>query len=251
MEKTLRICLWSGPRNVSTALMYSFGQRPDTRVVDEPLYAHYLRVTGAEHPGREEVLASQENDGEKVIRDVVLAPCDRPVFFMKQMAHHLVGLNQDFLRQTANVLLIREPADMLISLRRQLPNPCLEDTGLAVASQLLTDLRALGQDPPVLDAQQLLLDPEAVLRQLCDRLGLPFDSRMLRWAAGSRAEDGVWARLWYHNIHRSTGFDPYRPKPGPFPADLVPVLEQCRPHYDALFAQALRAPSSPEPNAAP
>lgn len=238
---TLRICLWSGPRNVSTALVYAFAQRPDTRVVDEPLYAHYLRVSGARHPGRDEVLAAMENDGEKVVREVILGPCDKPILFMKQMAHHLVDLDPGFLEQTANVLLIRDPADMLRSLAHQLPNPRLRDTGMGVQHELLQSLVRLRQDPPVLEARQLLLDPPGVLAQLCERLAIPFEPGMLRWPAGPRPEDGVWAPHWYHNVHRSTGFAPYAEKTSPFPERLEPVLRECRPHYEALFRAALRA----------
>ena len=237
--KTLRICLWSGPRNVSTALMYSFAQRADTRVVDEPLYGHYLRVSDARHPGREEVLQAMQTDGEQVVREKLLGPCDRPVLFMKQMAHHLTELDLGFLEHTTNVLLIRDPADMLRSLARQLPNPRLRDTGMAVQHELLERLISLGQDPPVLEARQLLLDPPGVLAQLCERLGLDFDPAMLRWPAEPRPEDGVWARHWYHDVHRSTGFAPYREKTDPVAEHLEKVLEECRPHYEALFRRAL------------
>lgn len=237
----LRVCLWSGPRNVSTALMYAFAQRSDTRVLDEPLYAHYLRLSGAEHPGADEVLAAMDADGERVVRQVMLGPCDRPILFMKQMAHHLLDLDRGFLAQMANVLLVRDPVEMLPSLARNLPRPTLRDTGLAVQSGLLRALRAQGQDPPVLDARELLLDPAGVLTRLCARLGIPFEAGMLRWPAGPRPEDGVWARHWYHNLHRSTGFQPYRPKAEPFPADLRPLLEECRPHYEVLSVAAIRA----------
>ncbi len=239
--ETLRICLWSGPRNVSTALMYAFAQRADTRVVDEPLYAHYLRVSGADHPGRRDVLEAMETDGDEVVRSLILGPCDRPVLFMKQMAHHLVGLDLAFLERTVNVLLIRDPADMLRSLVHQIPRPRLRDTGLAAQSELMARLRRLGQDPPVLEARQLLLDPPGVLAQLCERSGLAFDPAMLEWPAGPRPEDGVWAPHWYRNVHRSTGFAPYREKTGPFPERLEPLLAECRPHYETLFERALRA----------
>src|SRR5688572_21538684 len=139
--------------------MYSFAQRSDTRVVDEPLYAHYLRVSGAAHPGREEVLAAQDSDGERVVRQLISGPWDRPVVFFKQMAHHLVELDRAFLRGAANVLLTRDPLDMLPSLRVQIPRPTLRDTGYAVQVALLDELIAAGQDPPVLDARELLLDP--------------------------------------------------------------------------------------------
>ena len=237
---TLRIHLWSGPRNVSTALMYSFAQRSDTRVVDEPLYAHYLRVSGALHPGRDEVLAAQDADGERVVREVLEAPSDRLVVFFKQMAHHLVDLDRAFLRRAANVLLTRDPLDMLPSLSVQIPRPTLRDTGYAAQAVLLDELLAAGQDPPVLDARELLLDPEGVLTQLCARLGLAFDPAMLHWPAGPRPEDGVWAKHWYEAVHKSTGFEPYRPKSAPFPERLRPLLDECAPHYAKLAARALK-----------
>ena len=239
--ETLRICLWSGPRNVSTALMYSFAQRADTRVIDEPLYGHYLRASDVAHPGREEVLQAMETDGEAVVRNVILGPCDRPVMFMKQMAHHLVDLDFGFLEHTVNVLLIRDPADVLRTLVRQLPNPGVGDTGLAWQHQLIDRLRDLGQDPPVLDARELLGDPPGVLARLCRRLGIEFEEAMLHWPAGPRPEDGVWAPHWYHNVHRSTGFGPYREKTEPVPEHLLGVLDECRPHYQALYESALRA----------
>jgi hypothetical protein len=238
---TLRIHLWSGPRNVSTAIMYSFAQRADTRVVDEPLYAHYLRVSGAPHPGREDVLAAQDADGERVVRDLILGPWDRPVVFFKQMAHHLVDLDHAFLRRAANVLLTRDPLEMLPSLQVQIPRPTLRDTGYAAQTALLDELLAAGQDPPVLDARELLLDPPGVLQELCARLGLPFDAAMLRWPAGARPEDGIWARHWYEAVHRSTGFEAYRPKTAPFPERLRPLLDECAPHYARLAARALHA----------
>jgi hypothetical protein len=236
-----RISLWSGPRNVSTALMYAFAQRADTRVVDEPLYAHYLRVSGARHPARDEVLASQDSDGDAVIRDVVLGPCDKPVLFLKQMAHHLVVLDRSFLDRTINVLLVRDPREMLPSLAAQLGEPTLADTGLAVQTELFADLRLRGQDPPVLDARELLLSPKRVLSTLCDRLAIAFDDAMLHWQAGARAEDGVWAPHWYEKVHRSTGFYGYTPKRTPVPARLEPVLEQCLPHYEELLRSAITA----------
>lgn len=238
---TLRVNVWSGPRNVSTALMYSFAQRPDTRVVDEPLYAHYLRVTGIEHPGRDEVLAAQDGDGERVVRELILAEHRLPVVFFKQMAHHLVELDRGFLLQCANVLLIRDPAEVLTSLVRQLPQPRLTDLGLALQLEVVDALSAAGQEPPVLDAKELLLDPEGVLRRLCECLGIAFSPRMLSWPAGPRPEDGVWAKYWYQGLHRSTGFAPYRPKDEPPPAHVLPVLEEARPFYDALYARALKA----------
>ena len=221
--------------------MYSFARRSDTRVVDEPLYAHYLRVSGALHPGRDEVLAAQDNDGERVVREVILGPSDRPVLFMKLMAHHLVELDLGFMDHTIDIFLIRHPAEVLASLVNQIPEPDLRDTGMAIQSGMLEDLEKRGQRPVVVDSRELLLDPRGVLTQMCERLDLAFDEAMLSWPEGGLEEDGVWAPHWYHNIHRSTGFLPYRPKTDPFPERLQPLLEECRPHYDRLFAHALRA----------
>lgn len=233
----VRICLWSGPRNVSTAVMYAFAQRSDTRVVDEPLYAHYLRVSGRVHPGREEVLAAQNADGDAVVRGIILGPVDRPVLFVKQMAHHLVDLNLDFLEAVQNVFLIRDPREMLPSLVHQIPDPDLRDTGLALQTELYQKLEKLGQRPAVVDAKDLLLDPRGVLEGLCASLALPFEPQMLRWEAGGRIEDGVWAPYWYHNIHKSTGFAPYRPKTEPFPGELASLLDECVPYYEFLMAR--------------
>ncbi len=243
MSGCQRLCLWSGPRNISTALMYCFAQRADTQVVDEPLYAHYLAHTSARdyHPGAEAVLASQNQDGVAVVRDVILGPCDHSLLFLKQMTHHLVGLDLEFLRQTVNVILIRDPVDMLPSYVQQVEAPSLRDTGYAQNVELLEELEGIGQAPPILDARETLLDPRRVLEQLCDRLGLAFDERMLSWDAGARPEDGVWAQYWYGSVHRSTGFEPYAPKTEPFPERLQPLLEECRPLYERLAARAIRA----------
>jgi Sulfotransferase domain len=232
--------MWSGPRNVSTALMYSFRQRPDTRVVDEPLYGHYLRVTSAPHPGDAEVLAAMDTDGERVVAEALLGPSDRPVLFVKNMAHHLVGLDPGFLDGLTNALLIRDPREMLASLARQLPSPTLRDTGLDRQVEILERALAGGREPVVLDARQLLLDPGAVLREVCRRLDLSWTDHMLRWPAGPKPEDGVWAPHWYDRVHASTGFAPYQPKDAPVPAGLVPLLETCAPLYDRLAAHAIR-----------
>jgi hypothetical protein len=239
-DSVLRINLWSGPRNVSTALMYSFAQRTDTRVVDEPLYGHYLRVSGVEHPGRAEVLAAMDTRGSRVVEEVILGPSDRPVVFFKQMAHHLVELDRGFLARTANVLLTRDPAEMLPSLAQNLATPTLADTGYRMQCELLDELTALGQVPPVLEARALLDDPRVVLSELCRRLGLRFQTRMLSWRPGPRAEDGCWAKHWYANVHTSTGFQAHRPKTAPFPRRLAPVLKECKPYYERLAALAIR-----------
>ena len=237
----LRICVWSGPRNVSTALMYAFAQRTDTRVVDEPLYAYYLATSGAQHPRRGQVLAAQDRDGERVVREVVLGPDAHAVLFFKQMAHHLRGLEREFLARVRNVLLVRDPREMLPSLAAVVSRPTLADTGLTEQVELLEERRLAGERVPVLDARRLLEDPAGVLRRLCEQLGLAFEVGMLSWEAGALAEDGVWASHWYAGVHRSTGFAPWRPKSEPLAPELEPLLAQCQPLYDRLLEAALEA----------
>lgn len=237
------ICLWSGPRNVSTALMYSFAQHADVSVVDEPLYAHYLRVTGRDHPGRDDVLASQDNDGNAAMRVLLSTiPANRWVF-AKQMAHHLIDLDRAFLHKTHNVLLVRDPREMLPSLTVQLPNATLADTGLKQQWELYLELEAQGRAPQVLDSRQLLIDPAGVLATLCKRLGLSFSERMLRWEPGARPEDGVWAPYWYQAVHQSSGFQAYRAKTE-FPEHLCELLADCEPWYQQLFDKAIRTDNS-------
>lgn len=239
---TLRINCWSGPRNVSTALMRSFAQRSDTRAVDEPLYGHYLKATGAPHPGRDELVELLETDARKIVDGVILGPCDRSVLFLKQMVHHLTpDLDLRFLDECVNVLLIREPAEVIASLVNQLPEAAMRDVGLERQRELFEDLRSRGQEPPVLDARQLLLDPEHVLRELCDRVGIRWDPAMLSWPPGPQPEDGVWARYWYDNLHRSTGFAPYRPRRTEVPESCRDLLRECRAHYEELSKYAITA----------
>ena len=240
-EATKRICVWSGPRNISTALMYSFAQRADTRAVDEPLYGHYLAVSGAEHPGNGELRDLLDPDGERVCREVILGRYDRPVLFLKQMAHHLVGdLDWSFLEQTVNVLLTRDPEQMLPSLNVQVPGPTMRDVGYDKLARLLDYCEAAGQAVPVLDSRDLQNDPEGVLRKLCERVEIPWDPAMLSWPAGPKPYDGPWAPYWYHNVHKSTGFAPYKAKTAPFPEELKPLLAECAPIYERLSALALR-----------
>jgi len=227
---------------VSTALMYSFAQNDHVAVIDEPLYGHYLRTTGAEHPGRDEVIAAMNCDGNAVIRELLQRQAinPEPRLFMKHMAHHLVDLDLGFLRETCNIFLIRDPRDMLPSLSIQLPEPRLADTGLRRQWELFSSLREAGQAPAILDSRELLTNPRVVLGALCAHIGLPFTPAMLSWEAGPRPEDGVWAPHWYHAVHRSTGFAPYRAKTE-FPDRLQPLLDECQPWYDRLFEHAIRA----------
>ena len=238
---TLRINCWSGPRNISTSFMYAFRQRGDTTVFDEPIYAHYLRVTGREHPGRDEVLASQDPDGEAVVRDLILGEHPTPVVFFKQMAQHVVQLDRAFLGRCRNLLLIRDPERVITSFAKNVPDVNVADTGLPIQVELLESILAAGGDPIVIDSTALLAAPEAVLRTLCGRLGLAFDPGMLSWPAGPKPEDGVWAEHWYASTHRSTGFESGHPSTEPAPEHLRGVVAEARPLYERLSEFALDA----------
>ena len=236
---TKRVSIWSGPRNVSTALMYSFRSRSDTVVVDEPLYGYYLSLTDAPHPGKDEVLETMDPDGERVVRKILLGHYAKPVVMFKNMAHHLTGLDPEFLDELDNVLLVRDPAEMLPSLAQELPAPTLRDTGLQEQVWLLEKIQASRKIPVVIEAKRLLQNPEGILRALCGALELPFDPAMLSWPAGPKPEDGVWAKYWYENVHASSTFAPYTPKTASFPEHLKPLLGVCTPLYDRLRYYAL------------
>ncbi|MEP4809754.1 MAG: sulfotransferase family protein, partial [Luteolibacter sp.] len=202
---TTIVNLLSGPRNVSTALMYAFAQRGDTAVVDEPLYGHYLALTAAPQPGLADLLEVLETDGAKTIRETILSPPPgREVYFVKNMAHHLIGLDDSWLEdpRIKNVFLIRDPEQMLPSLVNQIAEPTARDAAYAAQATWFNRLHDKGLDPVVLDSKELLTDPPTALASLCASIGLDFDPAMLSWQPGPRPEDGAWAPHWYHNVHQ-------------------------------------------------
>ena len=219
--------------------MYSWRERADTTVYDEPFYAHYLTLDHRAHPGVREVLASQQHDADAVIRDVILGPCPTPVLFIKNMAHHLKGVDRSHLGDTENILLIRHPREMLASLSVQLPNCDLTDTGLTESVELLDAILDQGGRPVVIDSRTLLQDPAGVLTRVCDHVGLSFDPAMLSWPPGPKPEDGAWAPHWYANVHRSTGFSPSVQSTSEVPSATLPVLAAAMPLYERLAAFAL------------
>jgi hypothetical protein len=242
-DRPLRIAMWSGPRNISTALMRAWGNRPDTAVRDEPFYAHYLLQTGAPHPGAREVIAHQESDWRKVVAQLLgPVPGGKAIDYQKQMTHHLLPhIDRDWLGAVTNAFLIREPREMLTSLVRNVPEPTIEDTGLPQQVEIFEWVRAkTGRIPPVLDAKDVLLDPRAMLERLCEALGVAFDESMLSWPAGRRESDGIWAKYWYENVERTTTFQPYKPKDEPVPPGLEPLLDRCLECYGTLHRHRLQ-----------
>ncbi|MCJ9428161.1 HAD family hydrolase [Kordiimonas marina] len=233
-----RIAMWSGPRNISTAMMRSFENRPDTVVVDEPFYATFLKETGIDHPGRDAVLASQSTDWRTVADQLTgPVPAGKSVFYQKHMSHHMLpGMGRDWMAGLTHAFLIREPARMLASYVKTREEVTLEDLGLPQLSDLFGWVSdRLGSAPPVVDSRAVLEDPEGQLSALCAALGIPFDPAMLSWPAGKRDSDGVWAPWWYESVERSTGF--MAPPEGPAPtldARLQRIADAAQPYYDDL-----------------
>ena len=229
---TKRIAMWSGPRNLSTAMMYSFAARGDARVVDEPFYAAYLAETGADHPMRDAVLASQPVDVEEVEKTLI-SPVSEPVFYQKHMTHHMLDhWPLDWMNEVQNVFLIRHPARVVASYVRKRQAPAFDDLGFAQQ----TRIAGMVDDPVIVDAADIRADPAGMLQKLCGVLGIPWTERMLSWPAGGHAADGVWAAHWYGAIHGSTGFD--GPE-APLPDVEDPLVDAAMPHYEALAARKI------------
>lgn len=240
----LRIAMWSGPRNISTAMMRSFENRTDSVVVDEPLYAAYLAATGVDHPGREAVLASQATDWRTVMR-ALTTEAPAPVYYQKHMCQHwLADFPNDLADALTNCFLIREPRRIIASYARVRPEFGIDELGFRQQKRLFDrECDRLGEAPPVLDATLTLTDPDTVLRLLCRRLGIPFDPRMLAWPSGPRDSDGVWAPHWYASVWRSTGFDapPASAALPVLPARFEQMCEEATTLYESMRPHALAA----------
>ena len=237
MPQPTRIAMWSGPRNISTAMMRAFENRTDACVVDEPFYGHFLENTDVDHPGREVVIASMDCDWRSVARTLTESPMPAgcQVQYQKHMCHHMLpGMLGDWMAPLTHCFLIRDPRAMLTSLDQILETPTLFDTGLEQQVEIFEHVTALqGREPPVVEAAQVLRDPERGLRALCRTLGIRFDAAMLSWPAGPRESDGAWAPWWYERVQASTGFEPYRPAQDEMRPELEPVLARC----EALYAR--------------
>jgi hypothetical protein len=240
--ETLRIAMWSGPRNISTAMMRAWENRGDCAVSDEPLYAHYLAHTGLDHPGKDEVIAAGETDWQRVVdRLLGPAPGNVLIWYQKHMTHHLLPhIERDWIARLRNVLLIRDPREVVASYVKSRASVTAEDIGLPQQVALFDELSAAGTPPPVIDASDFLRAPEAHLRALCEGFGIGFSERMLRWPEGPRASDGVWAPHWYASVWASTGFQPPTPREITLTGEVAEVAEQCRSHYERLYALRMR-----------
>jgi hypothetical protein len=242
MVQPVRIAMWSGPRNISTAMMRAWGNRADTFVIDEPFYAFYLSVTGKEHPGAKEVIASGETDWRKVIALLTgPIPNRKRIFFQKQMAHHfLPEVDREWLGAVTNCFLIRDPREVIASYVKKLENPALPDLGFTQQAEIFDLVRSRTNSvPPVVDAKEVLENPERMLRLLCEAVGAEFSDSMLSWQPGLRETDGVWASHWYGEVAKTTSFQPYHPSNAKVPAHLREIYERCCECYERLYRSRL------------
>lgn len=244
-EPPIRIAMWSGPRNISTAMMRSFGARPDTAVVDEPFYAAYLATSGIVHPMNAEVLASQPIDWREVVDSLLGAvPGGKGVFYQKHMTHHMLpGFGRDWMKHMRNAFLIRDPAAVLASYVRKRGEVNLADIGIVQQRELFDrEADRLGNAPPVVEGADVLGDPARVLMKLCGALGIEYTDQMLHWPQGRRDTDGVWAPAWYCAVERSTCFEapPDACVEIALPDELRRIAEEARPFYEGMIAFALR-----------
>ena len=244
MNAPLRIAMWSGPRNISTAMMRAWENRGDTAVIDEPFYARYLQATGVKHPGFDDVLKSQSTDAAEVAAMLTgPIPDGKPIWYQKHMTQHILpDMPLDWLDQVTNCFLIRDPEAVVASFTIQRPDAAAWELGFEQQARLFDHVcDKLGRAPPVLDAADVLKDPRGILGTLCAGLGIPFSDRMLTWPPGPRDSDGVWAPHWYAAVERSTGFAPYRKREAKLTTFQQELADQCRRHYEKLSSHRLTA----------
>jgi hypothetical protein len=243
MTQSIRIAMWSGPRNISTTMMRAWGNRPDTVVVDEPFYAYYLNTTGRKHPGADEIIRAGETDCRKVIRQLTGSiPDGKRIFFQKQMTHHLLPeVDREWLSAVTNCFLIRDPGDVIVSYVKKHDDPALEDLGFVQQAEIFDWVCDRAKSiPPVVDAKDVLENPERMLRLLCNAIGIEFSKSMLSWPPGLRETDGVWAKHWYGEVANTTSFRPYRSSHVEIPKRLREIYERCRECYERLYHYRLR-----------
>jgi hypothetical protein len=252
MAEPLRIAMWSGPRNISTAMMRAWENRGDCVVSDEPLYAHYLAHTGLDHPSRDEVIADGETDWRKVVAHLTgPVPGGAPVWYQKHMTHHLLPhIDHGWIAQLRNVLLIRDPREVVASYVKSRATVTPEDIGLLQQVALYDELCAAGDPPPIIDAGDFLRAPKAHLCALCDWLGIDFSERMLHWPKGPRESDGIWAPHWYAHVWESTGFEPPVAREVVLAGEAAAVAEACRLPYERLHTLRMTVAVTANPSRA-
>ncbi len=237
----MRIAMWSGPRNISTAMMYSFAARGDCAVVDEPFYAAYLHATGLDHPMRDEIIASQPTDPAKVIEGLLgPTPNGQPVAYHKHMTQHMIPeMPRDWITAFTNVFLIRHPARVIASYAAKRENPTLEDIGFPQQVELFELVKTSGQTPIVIDSADIRKNARKMIQALCETIGLSFTDTMMTWPAGGHPADGVWAKHWYGAVWKSTGFADSEGELPEVPASLRPVLDEAMPIYEEMRKNSL------------
>jgi hypothetical protein len=241
-SKIVRVAMWSGPRNISTAMMRAWGNRSDSVVIDEPFYAYYLKATGKKHPGADEVIAIGETDWRKVVARLTgPVPSGKRISFQKQMAHHLLPeVDREWLSQVTNCFLIRDPREVIASYIKKQEDPTLDDLGCVQQTEIFRWVRdRMGMAPPVIDARDVLENPKRLLRLLCEAVGIEFSESMLSWPSGLRDTDGVWAKHWYGEVARSTSFQAHRPRHHDVPKRLREIHDRCRECYQRLYQYRL------------
>lgn len=234
------INLISGPRNVSTALMYSFAQRRDTKVIDEPFYGYYLKLTGIIHPGRKRIMQSMSTEIDEITNKLLAQEKNGKIIFLKNMAHHHINVDEQFMYAANNVFLIRNPAELLVSFSKVIKEPTIDDIGVKKSSEIYQDLVSAGKQPVVIDSGELLKDPVLMLERLCQAIGIRSDANMQTWPAGPREEDGIWAEYWYHNVHKSIGFIKSEPKAVEVPKELQATCDEAMIYYKKLYKKSLK-----------
>jgi Sulfotransferase domain len=242
MTQPIRIAMWSGPRNISTAMMRAWANRRDTFVIDEPFYAYYLKATGKKHPDADEVIAAGEIDWRNIVAHLTgPIPKGKRIFFQKHMTHHLLPeVDREWLGAVANCFLIRDPREVIASYIKKRDDPTLEDLGFVQQTEIFDFVRNRTKSLPlVLEAKDVLEDPQRMLRLLCDAVGVEFSKSMLSWAPGLRETDGLWAKHWYTEVAKTTSFRPYRSTQHELPEHMRNVYERCVECYERLYRHRL------------
>lgn len=232
--------MWSGPRNVSTALMYSWGQRDDTTAIDEPFYAYYLVEKDLDHPGWMETLESQSSEYLEVIKNVIYNKNDKPIMYIKNMAHHSVNMSLNFMDDMINLFLIRDPGEVISSYIKNIPTPTMRDLAYKRQWELIEYLQDKGKDVFVVDSKELLTNPRMILEKMCAFAGIRFQEAMLSWEPGAKIIDGAWAKYWYDNVHKSTGFERYEKKKFKLGQQYKDLENECRSYYNKMVAMSVR-----------